>query len=105
MMSGLTSSLLTQLLGRPKDNILKEQVVRPLYHNPCDSCDASCISETERSLKAQFLKLRRPSSTTSEASQHIHLDSPGNQVDMDGVQILADELRWFKRSSLNKSCG
>ena len=41
---------LGQLFG--KDKIFKERVVGPVYHIPCDWCDASYIGETERSSKA-----------------------------------------------------
>ena len=59
----------------------------PVYHIPGDLCDASYIDETERSLKARFLEHRRPISTPSEVSRHIHIDNPEHQVDMDGVYI------------------
>ena len=50
---------LRQLLPRPKDEMLKGRVVGPVYHIPCDLCDASKIAETERSLKARFMEQRR----------------------------------------------
>ncbi len=46
------------------------------------SMGASFIGETERSLKSRFMEHRRPSSTTSEMSCHIHLDEPDYQVDI-----------------------
>ena len=55
------------------------------------------IGETERSLKTRFLEHRRPSSTTSEVSQHIHIESPGHQVDLEQVKILEREPRYFER--------
>ena len=60
---------------------------------------------------------RRPSSTTSEVSRHIHIEEPEHQVDIERVKILAVEPRWFERgvreaiyirterSSLNKDGG
>ena len=87
---------LLQSLARQKDKILKEQVVGPVYHIPCDSCDASYIGKTEKLLKALFWEHRRPGCTTSEVSRHIHIDNPEHQVEMDGVIISAVEPRWFK---------
>ncbi len=63
-------SSIKQLLVRPKDKILKERVVGPVYHTPCDICEASYIGETERSLKSRFMEHRRPSSTTSGVPSH-----------------------------------
>ena len=60
------------------------------------------IGETERSLKEWFLEYRRPSSTTSEVSPHIHTEKPEQKVDINGVKILAVEPRWFERDSLNE---
>ena len=45
---------LCQSLVRPKDKILKERVVGPVYHIPRDSCYASYIGKTEILLKARF---------------------------------------------------
>ena len=94
MMSRLTLKpmhTLSQFLVRPKDKILKERVVGPVYHISCGSYDASYIlGETERSLKARLLE-HRPSSTASEVAQHIHTyiykDNLNFQVDMDEVKI------------------
>ena len=82
---------LGQLLVRTKDKIiLKEQVVEPVYHISCDSCDASHIGETERSLKARLLEHRRPSSTTSSVTTYTYRQSR-TSGDMVGVKILAVE--------------
>ena len=81
-----------QLLVRLEDKILKERVVGPVYHIPCDPCDASYIGETQRSLKVRFLEHRRPRSTTSEVSRHIHIDNTEHQVGMDEVKILTVEM-------------
>ena len=60
-------------------------------------CEEFHIGETERSLKARFLEHRRPSSTSSEVSQHIHIESPGHYIDLEKVKILDREARWFER--------
>ena len=53
--------------------------------------------ETERSLKTRFLEQKRPSSTSSKVSNHIHIESPGHHIDLDEVKILDREPRWFER--------
>ncbi len=40
------SNSIKQLLVRPKDKILKEWAVGPVYHIPCDTCESSYIGET-----------------------------------------------------------
>ena len=60
-------------------------------------CPESYIGETERSLKTRFLEHRRPSSTSSEVSQHIHLESPGHSVDLKEVKVLDRDPRYFER--------
>ena len=47
--------------------------------------NASYIGKTERSLKTRILEHRR----------HIHIENSEHQVDMDGVKILAVELRFY----------
>ncbi len=96
------SNIIKQLLVWPKDKILKERGVGPGYYTPCDIYEASYIGETERSLKSRFMEHRRPSSTTSEASPHIHLDELNHQVDIEKVKILAVEPRWFEQGELGK---
>ena len=86
-----------QQLVRPKDTVSKEKVCAPVYHIPCDSCEAAYIGETERSLKARFSEHRRPSSVTSEVSKHILTECPDHNVDLKSVQILTTEPRWFER--------
>ena len=61
------------------------------------TCKESYIGETERSLKARFLEHRRPSSSSSEVSQHIHIESPGHHINLDKVEILDREERYFER--------
>ncbi|KAI8509923.1 hypothetical protein Bbelb_123510 [Branchiostoma belcheri] len=60
-------------------------------------CPETYIGETERSLKTRFLEHRRPSSNTSEVSQHIHIESPGHTVTLDKVRILDTEQDYFVR--------
>ena len=94
---------LRQLLVAPKDKTEKKDITGPVYMNPCQGqtdqgpCTEVYIGETERSLKTRFLEHRRPSSTTSEVSQHIHIESPGHHVDLEKVQILDREPRYFER--------
>ena len=69
---------LRQLLVSPKDKTEHKDTVGPVYLIPCQDhtrkgpCSESYIGETERSLKTRFLEHRRPSSTSSEVSQHTH---------------------------------
>ena len=65
---------------RPKDPVGKDRVVGPVYKISCEYCEATYIGKTERSLKARFGKHRRPSSTTSEVSRHIHSDNPNHNI-------------------------
>ncbi len=90
------SNTIKQLLVWPNDKIMKERVVEPVYHILCDTCEASYIGETERSLKSRFMEHRKARSTTSEVSHHIHHDEPHHQVDIERVKILAVEPRWFE---------
>ena len=91
------TNTLRQLLVRPKDKLDKHQVTGPVYHIPCGGCSASYVGETERSLKARFLEHRRPSSTTSEVSRHIHTVEPGHSVDINNAKVLEVEPRWYER--------
>ena len=94
---------LRQLLVAPKDKTEKKDVAGPVYYIPCQGkthrgpCKESYIGETERSLKTRFLEHRRPSSTSSEVSQHIDIESPGHHVDLNQVKILDREPRSFER--------
>ena len=64
----------------------------PVYHIPCNWCETSYIGEKKDIVKSTVWEVsRRPSPTNSEVSRHIH--NPEHQVDMDGVKILAVELR------------
>ena len=65
---------------------------------PVRSCEAHYIGETERSLKSQFDKLKRPSSIVSEVSRDIHKSNPDHTISMENARILTTETcRWFER--------
>ena len=55
------------------------------------------MGETERSLKARFDEHRRPSSSTSEVSRHIHNDCKGHTVHIEEAKILTVKPKWFER--------
>ena len=99
---------LRQLLVAPKDKTEKKRRCWPceLYPLPGKThrgpCTKSYIVETERSLKTRFLGHCRLSSTSSDVSQHIHIESPGHHVDLDQVKILDRELRYFERGEVSK---
>ena len=40
---------------------------------------------------------RRPSSSTSEVSRHIHQDRPGHAVLLESINILDRDPSWFER--------
>ena len=76
---------LHQFLVAPKDKSEKKDITGPIYSIHCQGhtnrgqCEEFYIGETERSLKARFSEHRRPSSTSTEVSQHIHIESPGHR--------------------------
>jgi len=91
-----------QLLVSAKDKTEKKDICGPVYHIQCEgnnseSCDETYIGESERTLRARFAEHRRPSSATSEVSNHIHRDCPGHKVDIANVQILTRDARWYQR--------
>ena len=88
---------LRQLLVHPKDLIGIDKVVVPVYKISCEDCEASYVGETERSLKTRFGEHRRPSSTTSEVSRHIHSDNPNHNITLENTKILSVEHKWFER--------
>ena len=94
---------LRQLLVSPKDKTEKKDTAGPIYYIRCQGqtqrsqCTESYINETERSLKTRFLEHRSPSSTSSEVSQHIHIESPDHHVELEEVKILDREQRYFER--------
>ena len=97
-----TSNLRQQLVA-PNDKTDKKDITGPLYLTRCQGktsrgqCTETYIGETERSIKARFLEHRHPSSTSSEVSQHIHIESPGHNIDLQEVEILNREPRFVER--------
>ena len=91
------TNTLRQLLVKPKDPVNKENVVGPVYKIKCEECDAVYVGEMERSLNARFSEHRRPSSTTSEVSKHIHMDHRQHSVELENTEVLTTEPRWFER--------
>ena len=78
----------------------KDKVVGPVlvYKISCEECEGTYVREIEPSLKARFGEHRRPSSTTSEVSTHIHTDSPNHTITLENTKILqAVEHKWFER--------
>ena len=91
------TNTLHQLLVHPKDPVGKDKVVGLVYKISCEDCEATYIGETKRSLKARFGEHRRPSSTTSEVSKHIHTNNPDHTITLENTKILAVEHKWFER--------
>ena len=97
------SNKLRHSLVAPKDKEHKKNRTGVVYHIPCQGkttrgqCKETYIGETERSLKARFSEHRRASTTSSEVSQHLHIESPGHQVDIDSVKILDREPKYLER--------
>ena len=87
---------LRQLLSFPKDPQKQEYTCGPIYRVTCQGvdCGSSYVGETERTLKSRFAEHLRPSSASSEVSQHIHRDYPGHKVE---VEVLDHEDRWIER--------
>ncbi|CAH1242829.1 HMCN1 [Branchiostoma lanceolatum] len=98
------TNTLRQLLVAPKDKTPREEKCGVVYHIPCQgttrqgTCEEFYIGETERSLRTRFLEHKRPSSHSSEVSQHIHIESPGHTVSLDKVRILDTEQDYFMRA-------
>ena len=84
------------LLSFPKDPQKQEDTWGPIYRVTCQGvdCGSSYVGETERTLKSRFAEHLRPSSASSEVSQHIHRDYPGHKVE---VEVLDHEDRWIER--------
>ena len=92
-----------ELLRAPKDPAKKEDMTGVVYWIKCEGegkdtpCGSSYIGETARSLKARAAEHRRPSSSTSEVSQHLHLDGrPHHHVSLNKIRTLDREEDWFK---------
>ena len=61
----------------------------PVYRISCQDCEASCVGETERSLKVKFGEHR--SSVNFEISEHIHQEEPGHSVELTNSQVVTVE--------------
>ena len=87
---------LRQLLSFPKDPQKQGDTCGPIYRVTCQEvdCGSSYVGETERTLKSRFAEHLRPSSASSEVSQHIHRDYPRHKVE---VEVLDHEDRWIER--------
>ena len=93
---------LRQQLVAPKDKSDKGDICGPVYYIKCEGsdhehCDNVYIGETERTLRARFSEHRRPSTTTSEVSNHIFREHPGHKVDLKNVKVLSRDTRWYER--------
>ena len=62
----------------------------------CEGSDSEYIGETERALSIRFMEHCRPSTTTSEVSQHLHMDCSGYTISLEDVTILDMELCNFE---------
>ena len=60
-------------------------------------CGMNYTGETERTLKARVSEHRRPSSSTSEVSNHLFREHRGHQFRSENVKILDREPDWFRR--------
>ena len=92
-----------QMIVHPKDKTKKSEVCGAIYHVHWPGgenesvCQDSYIGETERTLRTRFLEHRRPSSSTSKVSNHIHIGRPDHSVSLDRVEVLDREASWFER--------
>ncbi len=94
------TSTLRQILVSPKDKTDKKEllVLCITFHVRAKIYPTSAKKPTLARLNAPWKrggnKHRRPSSTSSEVSNHIHIESPGYFVDLDKVRILDKDNRW-----------
>ena len=93
---------LRSILTLPKDKSEKGDITGPVYYIPCSGSDHPCsefyIGETDRALWTRFLEHRRPCSVDkSEVAQHLHVESPGHQIDFTDAKVLDRDHRWFER--------
>ena len=91
------TNTLRQLLVHPKDPVGNDKVVGPVYKISCEECEATYVGESKCPLKARFGEHRRPSSTTSEVSKHIHTDSLDHTITLENTKMVAMEHKWFER--------
>ena len=94
---------LRQLLCCPKDPAKKEESTGSIYRVDCGGtsghpCSSFYVGETERVLKDRSAEHRRPSSTTSEVSAHLHLDGrPKHHISPESISILDRDDDWLRR--------
>ena len=72
-------------------------MVGPVYKISCEECEATYVGKTERSLKARFGEHRRPSSTMSKVSKHIHTNNSNQNITWENTKILSIEHKWLER--------
>ena len=89
---GTLPHILQTLLSQFMEFTAKAQTTR------C-KCKELYIGETELSLKTRFLEHKRPSSTSSEVSNHIHIESPGHHIDLDKSKSWTENLAGLKEES------
>ena len=91
---------LRQLLCAPKDPAKKEEICGVVYEIKCggtkeENCTSSYRGETSKTLNNQH---RRPSSTSSHVSLHLHQpDRQQHHITMDNVKILDRDSNTFER--------
>ena len=103
-----SSNTLQQILCAPRDQAKKEEASEVVYWIDCEGteeekCNSFYMGKTRLTLKARTSEYWRPSTSSSEVSQHLHLKGrPPHQVSMDSIKILDREHLWFQRG-LKKS--
>ena len=98
------NNTLRQLLCKPKDPNKKEETAGVIYRIDCggnkdEECDSFYVGETGRTLKARASEHRRPSTKSSEVSQHLHAKdrAPHKVTIEDNVRIFDRESNYFRR--------
>jgi len=92
-----------QLLCSPKDPAKKEEICGVVYQINCggtrtQKCTSTYVGETSKTLKTRFDQHRRPSSTSSHVSLHLHQpDRESHTITMDNIKILDRDPCTFER--------
>jgi len=92
-----------QLLCSPKDPAKKEEICGVVYQINCggtrtQKCTSTYVGETSKTLKTRFDQHRRPSSTSSHVSLHLHQpDRESHTITMDNFKILDRDPYTFER--------
>ena len=101
------NNTLRQLLCKPKDPNKKEETAGVIYRIDCggnkdEECDSFYVGETGRTLKARASEHRRPSTKSSEVSQHLHAkDRAPHEVTIeDNVRISENHGQVVKGANL-----